>query len=270
MAKKPNTESVEEVKKPEVGKYLTEMKELPPEIVEELKPAQNPVSKPSLNQPPAPLAKEDKPPVKEEKKKVEEPDVKEKESDVAESDEFESEEKSKLPLTSKDVILGAINLITIVFLIIILTRFPQKAQELKSLRNESLIEGPKVTFETSEIELSKTKADALRGLFLDESGVVNFVNEVEKIRTKGRSIVKVTFTSQKAIQDRTENFGVPIVIEMKGSWDAIGQDLEDIEKLPFLFRSAVIEVRTDSEDPSVIDFKYGVLLYVIDRLGQTR
>ena len=276
MIKKPSSEinkelstASEEIKKPEVGKYLTEMKELPPETVEESNPARKPEPKPTVNQSPVPVDKENKLPAKEERKKDAEPEVKGKDLETS-PEVFEGGEKSKLPFTSKDVILGVINLITIVFLIIILTRFPQKAQDLKGLRNQSLIEGPQATLETSEIELSKNKADTLKGLFLDESGVVNFVNEVEKIRAKGRSIVKVTFTSQKAIQDRTDNFGVPIVIEMKGSWEAIGQDLEDLEKLPFLYRSAVIEVKTDSEDPSVIDFKYGVFLYVVDRLGQTR
>jgi hypothetical protein len=192
--------------------------------------------------------------------------------DVDESMDFQEggENSDKLPISSKDIILGLINVVTIVFLVILLSKFPQKSEELKSLRNESLMVGSIGSFEISEIEDKKIKADKLNDLFLDEGGVVDFVNEVEKIKSQGGSIAKVTFTSGKAVKDRTENFGVPIVIEMKGGWDSIGKDLEEIEKLPFLFRSAVIEAKINEEDAAVIDFKYGVFLYVIDRLGQTR
>lgn len=277
MNKKPNpdiskdtsTSDTEENNKLESSKYLTEMKELPPELEEESKSPPKLERKVVIREENSQLsASEEKPPEKEVKKLSAEPGTKD--NSRIEKDEFEDEEKTGLPLSSKDIILGIINLVTIVFLIIILARFPKKALDLKALRNESLIEGPKVTFENTEIGTYKEKANALNGLFLEESGVVDFVSEIEKIRAKGRSIVKVTFTSQKAIQDRTQNFGVPIVIEMKGTWESIGQDLEDIEKLPFLFRSATIEILPLEEDTSVVSFKYGVLLYVIDRLGQTR
>ena len=243
-----------------VDNYIREMKELPPEMGEEQKkniPQETPkvVQRPKITNV--------------QNSKIPETPVS---SDVDESIDFQKDDENsnKLPISSKDIILGLINVVTIVFLIIILTKFPQKSEELKSLRNESLMVRSIGSFEIIEIEDKKTKADKLNNLFLDEGGVVDFVNEVEKIKSQGRSIVKVTFASGKAIKDRTENFGVPIVIEMKGGWDAIGMDLEEIEKLPFLFRSAVIEAEINEEDAAVIDFKYGVFLYVIDRLGQTR
>lgn len=250
-------------------KYLTELKELPPEMEVDMKNVQKEEIKTKIHLPvPQSVQASEKTSEKfgGEKGEI----IENKASLEVETEEFQQAEKHKLPFTSKDIILAVINLATIIFLVIILSRFSQSASELKDLRNQSLVEGPTVNLQTSEIESSKDKAKSLENLFLEESGVVDFVNEVEKVRAKGRSIVKVTFASNKAIKDRTENFGVPIIIEMKGSWQSIGLDLEDIEKIPFLFRSAMIESRLGEDDPSVVHFKYGLFLYVNEKLGQTR
>ena len=62
------------------------------------------------------------------------------------------------------------------------------------------------------------------------------------------AISKVSFASQKAVTDKTGNYGVPIVIELMGSWDAIDSDLQKIDKLPYLFRPVKVEIGYDEEN----------------------
>lgn len=178
--------------------------------------------------------------------------------------------KRKLPFASKDIILGAINLVTVIFLIVITYRFPVKSTELKNLRSENSRNESNITFEFTDIENSKERGQRLNKLFLDESGIVDFVNEVEKIKTKNRALNKVSFTRQKGVKDRSSNFGIPVVIELRGIQSLVEEDLTDLQSLPFLFRPVSVEIGRDTEDPLVLNFKYGGILYVIDRLGEDR
>ena len=105
---------------------------------------------------------------------------------------------------------------------------------------------------------------------MDEAGVVNFVNEVEKLKSESSAIQKVTFVSQKVVKDKTGNYGIPVVIELAGSWEVIAEDLEKIDTLAFLFRTVRVEAEKSpkEEEAGVIIYKYGVFLYVKDELGK--
>ncbi|OGM60127.1 hypothetical protein A2955_04260 [Candidatus Woesebacteria bacterium RIFCSPLOWO2_01_FULL_37_19] len=245
-------------KKTQIGKYITEMKELPPEEEETVKT--KPSSENKIQNTVVETKKtEDKP-----KETIPANQV----SDKNSIDDIGEQEKTKSPFSFKDIILGIINLVTIIFLIIILVRFPDKANELKKLRNENFQNTSNVSFEYTEIAEYKKKAEDMDKLFLDESGIVNFVNSVEVIKAKARSISKLSFTSQKAVNDKTGNFGIPAIIELAGNWDLISADLAEIERLPYLFRPVVIEIFPDKEDVNIVHFNYGGLLYVVDRFGE--
>jgi Tfp pilus assembly protein PilO len=68
--------------------------------------------------------------------------------------------------------------------------------------------------------------------------------------------------------DKTGNYGIPVIIELNGAWESIGQDLQEIQKLPFLLRAISIDAEPDKENESMIQFKYGGFLYVDTRLGE--
>lgn len=188
-------------------------------------------------------------------------------SELNNSSEMKDDKKDKI-FTSKDVILGLINLVTIILLVIFIVKLPEKATELKNLKINQLKNESASLLPPSEIEDAVSKADKLEELFLDQSGIVDFVNEVEKLKVEGGAIQKVSFASQKPVKDKTGYLGVPVVIELRGSWESIGIDIQKIESLPYLFRAASIDAETIPDNPGVIDFKYGGFLYVNDELGE--
>lgn len=175
--------------------------------------------------------------------------------------------KRKPLFSSKDIILGVINIISLILLVVLLVQFPKKAKELNNLRTERFKNESSLSFEFAEVEDYKTKKDKLEALFVDESGIVDFVKEVEKIKLEQGVIKKIAFVGQKVIKDRTGNFGTPIVIEMEGAWKQIDESILDINNLDFVFRPVNITVGT-TEEEGVIAFKYGGFLYVDDRLGK--
>lgn len=181
-----------------------------------------------------------------------------------EGDEFQEQGSGKrFPLTSKDIILGVVDIVSVILLAIILLKFPTIASELKNLRADALRASSNISYEVFDIDSYKVMKDKLKSLFLDEAGIVKFVGEVEKI-------TKVSFTSQKAVKDKSGNFGLPVVFEFEGSWEEANKVMQDLDKLPFLFRVVKVEARRSTDDPKVIQFKYGVMLYVKDELGENR
>src|SRR3989344_3918230 len=237
------------------NKYLTDIKELPPENKEEKKnPQVQPQKETKKIAPEVKAALVPKEPVENE----------------SISEEEEVGGTKNFPLSAKDVILGIINLVSIILLIIILVRLPEKAKELKDLKSEKILSEANISYEFLEIEEAKERIVTLEALFLDEPGVVNFVSEVEKLKTEGSVIQKVTFVSQKIVKDKTGNYGIPIVIELVGNWEAIAADLEKIDGLPFLFRPIRVEAEKSLKEDEAggIVYKNGGFLYVKDELGK--
>ncbi len=240
------------------SKYLTDMKELPPTF-SEVGQREKKVSK--VRDSEAVPKETARPPKK-------------KEVEITEGSQEESSEgkvgQSRFPASGKDIILGIVNLISLVLLIIILIKLPRLAGELKKLRVEFYLNQSNVTYEFADVEESKVKTEDLQALFVDEGGVIAFVNDIEKLKSENLAIQKVEFANQKVIKDRTGNYGVPIVIELTGNWDAINQTLQRIDKLLYLTRAANVDIQRSEKEEGVIVFRYGVFLYVNPSLGENR
>lgn len=170
-------------------------------------------------------------------------------------------------LKVKDILLIVINLISVTLLIILLSKLPKKGEELKRLRNDVLLVNSQIPSGQAEIENNKDKAQKLEDLFIDEAGLVSFVNDIEGLKSESSSIYKVSIVGQKAVKDRTGNFGIPVIIEMKGDWKTLGEDMLRIQKLPYLVRTVRIESEPLKEEKG-FDFKYGIILYTKDELGK--
>lgn len=176
------------------------------------------------------------------------------------------EGKKRFPLSTREIILVTINTFSVIFLIVLLIQLPAKAEELKKLRLAEAKDETATAFEFDKVQSKKEDYEKLKSLFVDESGIVRFVNEVEKFKGPDSSVQKVTFTTQKAVKDRSGNYGIPVIIEMTGSWEKIGKDMERIQILPFLFRPATFESKPTLDKPNSIDVRYGVFLYVKEDL----
>jgi len=245
---------------PQVEKYLTEMKELP-----SYREGQKEVKKSGNDQLENKQSNIKQPEVKMVKETIKEADITmEKTGDRASG--AKGEDIDKL-ITAKDILLAIINIASLALLIILLIKLPEKAKELKLLRNQVLLSESEVALEISEVAGSKDKSSELESLFIDEVGLVNFVGEVEELKGENSSIGKINITSQKVVKDKTGNYGIPVVIEMRGNWTALGEDMQKIQQLPYLFRAIRIETE-ELEEEGMIGLKYGGFLYVHDKLGK--
>lgn len=198
-------------------------------------------------------------------------------------DIVEKQEEKKTPVTQtlpetntresnkifdiQEILLVIINVISLVFIFVLIVKIPEKAQELKVLRETTLKDQAAVSFQLTDIFSYQNDLRLLDSKFLDESGVVLFVNDIESLKSPDSAIQKVSFTSQKPIRDRTGNFGIPVAVEMTGTEQQIENDIQNIQDLPYLFRTITFETRPSIENESLIVGKYGILLYVKESLG---
>ena len=258
------------MEKPEqkIKNYLTDIKELP---MDEEKRKTHEDAKFSKPEPKLSKDEVNKKPEKEIERQHFK--VKETEKDKSKEIDFVDSNKGKelRPLFSyKDITLGVINFVLLVILIILLTKLPQKSLESKNLRAQEIINQTNPTSEYADVPDAQKKVDDMKKLFLNETGIVDFVNQVEALKTTNPVIQKVTFASQKAIADKTGNFGIPVIVQLSGGWQDIGSALEKIQSLHFLFRAVNLDIQHSKDDPNVVIFNYGVILYVNDELGQSR
>lgn len=267
--------SSHKIQSDKVANYLTQIKELPQE------------EKPKERAPGFPRKTHTE-------VKVEEPDVRPKHAALPQkrhelklvkpssetkasktSEEFEEEEeegrekkrRSSFQLPPRDTILAVVNLVTTVIMIFLLMKLPKLAAETKRLRNESAQGKENISLSIGDIKEESARVEKLKTRFLNESGVVDFVKEVEELK-KGGTVTKLSFPSPKAVKDKTGNFGIPVIIDLKGGWENLGVDFVKLQNLAFLFRAVNIEIAPPLEEEGLEEVKYGGFLYVEDKLGQ--
>jgi Tfp pilus assembly protein PilO len=167
------------------------------------------------------------------------------------------------------IALILVNFIMLTLSIFMLASLPKKAAELNKVRSdeEKVIESKKVDITGLEYKPTKDSVDKLLGYYPEELGLINFIETAEAIKGKG-SIKNFYLVGENAVKDKTGAYGIPFIVEFEGSWETIGQSLQELQKLPYLIRA--IDVKVETVDEKTISFKYGGFLYVSDKLAKTR
>lgn len=168
--------------------------------------------------------------------------------------------KKLSPLLLKVAILGTVDFFCVIILLWLLSNLPVKADKLRNLqtlkRKATLVNLGSVE---QEIMANKDKTDKLKAIFPDETGLLNFVQEIDKLKSEG-VVRHFSFVSNKAIKDKTKYYGLPLAIEFRGSWQQIDLVLGKMQSFPFLIRPVNIEIREQEEN--LVNLKYGGVLYV--------
>lgn len=144
----------------------------------------------------------------------------------------------------------------------LLIKLPQKAGEIKEIRNLQLRESKDIEIAKTEVESSKTKYETLNSYLPDEEGVLNFIGKVDELKRQG-IISNFSFSSSDVLKDKTGNLGLPFIVEVGGGWEQIKKAIEALEKIPYLIRAVQIDAQKASEE-DFINFKYGGFLYVAE------
>ena len=169
----------------------------------------------------------------------------------------------------KAVVLAVINLIAVAAIVFLLDHLELKAQEVKRLRGIQLsaTRGEPFSALRTDVEAAETKTGELVKYFPDSQGLIAFVGEIDKLKAEG-VVTGFSFANEESIKDKTGSFGLPVLIELRGSWSAVDSALGRIMSLPYLLRAIRVDVSPSLEDPALIDFKFGGFLYVDKNFSQ--
>ncbi len=168
-----------------------------------------------------------------------------------------------IPFSTRDFILNSINVLTLILLFVMLSRIEGKAKDLKEVQNENIKLSENYNYNTEQVDINLKKAEEINSLFTTDTGVIDFVNDVERLNASGATR-SVNFSSPDPVKDRSGSFGRPIIINLRGNWSQIDQAIDEIHNLPYYFRPIKVEIETaDLEEGSGnLDVRYGGLLYL--------
>ncbi len=176
----------------------------------------------------------------------------------------ETEGLSKLTL--KVLIFSVIDFIFLILLAWFLTKLGPKTTELKKMKN-LLVQAKQIDLDAIQKTLleNKEKSEKLATVLPNEDELIEFINQIDLLK-KEKKINSFSFVADKPMKDKTGFFGLPLIIESKGSWQEINETLKSIDQLPYLIRGLNLEIKLLSDKEIML--KFAGILYVSQNFVQ--
>jgi hypothetical protein len=167
------------------------------------------------------------------------------------------------------IYLLVVNIVLLAVSAFFIINLPKKAVDLNKARSDEqkVKESKNVDVTGLEYKPTKESVDKLNSFYLEEAGVIDFIESIETLKENG-NVKNFSLVGQNAVKDKTGAYGIPFIVELEGGWEKINISLQELQKLPYLVRAIDVDVRV--VDSSTINFKYGGFLYVSDKLAKTR
>jgi Tfp pilus assembly protein PilO len=199
-----------------------------------------------------------------------------------------SGKKPKSPRTNmliRAAILGVVIFILLIALMTILGRLPLLADEIRNLSTESVsVSDENLDELRQQLAVAQPRVEQLSEYFPDESGVVDFIGEIDKLKAQG-TIDSFSFASSDAVTDKSKSLSLPVLIVVTGDADKISSALGQIQSLPYIIRAVSVDIdaeagftEVEGEDGEItqvpdtsgntLKLKYGGLIYVDEDLGK--
>lgn len=151
----------------------------------------------------------------------------------------------------------------IVVILVLLNKITVTAEGIKTARQGSNgVLQADYAFIESELTHYQEQMENLKNLIADESEVLVFLQEVDRLRREG---VVETFDvlSERPIQDTTGNFGIPVSIRIRGNEEQLDAALRGIQSQPYILRGVQAEITKEVSEEGVetLVLDYGGFLY---------
>lgn len=160
----------------------------------------------------------------------------------------------------KIIIVNIVDVLLIATTIFFLTKLPAIAIEISKVHGQALAgeqssEGAVIK---ADLDNNKEKIEELSDLFLDDTGLVNFNEEVAKLKAAG-VVTDASFVSTTPVTDATLARGLPILFKASGTKEQVNNAVKEITNLPALIRPVTVKLTTGETGWSL---EYGVFVYI--------
>lgn len=159
------------------------------------------------------------------------------------------------------IIFNVVNVLLVILILVLIGGLSKKANELKILKNEKVLtqEMTDVAVLQADISNRAKEIEKIESVFVDEDSFLLFLDEKDRLQASG--IVTDFSVSDKVVKDGNGNKGYALLIEFKGGVEDVRQGLLTLEKMPFLMRTASLDISMVREENQV-RVKYIGFLYV--------
>ena len=167
----------------------------------------------------------------------------------------------EIGLRKKIMIILTVNIVLLGSLVSLLGLISQKARQVQFLNSQIAATVSESEWETviQELAISQREIKELAALFPDEVELIAFVKIIDQGKGSGL-VTHFSFASDEPVKDKTGFVGIPLVIELSGTWSQVNQTLDEIQNLPFIVRAITVEITAVSE--SEFKARLGGILYV--------
>jgi len=159
------------------------------------------------------------------------------------------------------IVFNAVNVLLVVLTLVLISGLSRKANELKILKNENVLaqEMTDVAVLRADLNNRMEEIAKIKSVFVDEDSFLKFLDAKDQLQASG--IVTDFSVSDKVVKDGSGNRGYALLIEFKGGIEDVRQGLLTLEKMPFLMRTASLDISMLREENQV-RVKYVGFLYV--------
>ena len=157
------------------------------------------------------------------------------------------------------MILNAVNVVLVILIVILIGKLPVKGQNLKELRGQEMLlrETTDVAVLESEIESNKDKISLVEAHFVDERGVLGFLEAKDQLERDGR--IKSFSIGEKPILDKHKNKGLAIKMEFEGSLGEVNESMARVMGLPYFLNPVEVKLAVDPGSDRVLMALVGFL-----------
>ncbi|MBP9687132.1 hypothetical protein KBD68_00545 [Candidatus Woesebacteria bacterium] len=110
----------------------------------------------------------------------------------------------------------------------------------------------------ANLEKTKSTVDLLKSSFLDEAGIVSFVQKIEELKKSG-VITDMSFPSTQPVSDGSRGRGLPLLVKIEGTKEAVNAGVTALNTLPAILRPVSVKI---TKEVAAYKMEYGVFVYV--------
>lgn len=160
----------------------------------------------------------------------------------------------------KVYVTNVVNIILLVGIVFFLDKVTLTAKDVQKKHSEVLALDQRAEDKVLAANLEKVKptVDELHKAFLDEEGIVTFVQKLEELKKNG-VVTDTSFPSNQPVTDGARGKGLPLLVKIEGNKDKVNTAVTALDNLPSIIRPVSLKM---TKDIDAYKLEYGVFVYV--------
>ncbi len=153
-----------------------------------------------------------------------------------------------------------VNICLLIGIIIFLGKISTLAKDVQKKHSETIAleQRAEDTVLAANLEKYSETLSQLHDGFLNEDGIVTFVQKLEELKKTG-VVTDTSFPSNQPVTDGARGRGLPLLVKIEGSKAQINAGVTALNNLPSILRPVTLKMTKEAD---TYKLEYGVFVYV--------